>query len=231
MTALSRTVLCEGRSTIRPMPIPTRGRRFMGGHSPLATHPEEVEFSVPFFCLLFFGKDAPEGSPLGGQRKVGAAPHRSDANKPKAKQGKEKTKNKIKSEKDRRTSTPSHIGLKENPFNLRKSSLHISFDNIDSINHIPPARLINHLSLNSNNHILAPLQSDEIDHSTNLGPRPNKRLDLASNLRTGRFADDHRLHLSRDEPRNHHQQHADANRTHRVEHRIARHHLQQHRVE
>jgi hypothetical protein len=36
----------------------------------------------------FLWQGRPEGSPLGGQRKVGAAPHRGNANKPEAKQGK-----------------------------------------------------------------------------------------------------------------------------------------------
>ncbi len=59
-------------------------------HSPSATQPGKASFSAPFFCLLFLGKDAPEGSPLGGQRKVGAAPHRGNANKPISNQGKAK---------------------------------------------------------------------------------------------------------------------------------------------
>jgi len=46
-----------------------------------------------------------------------------------------------------------------------------------------------------------------------------------------RFADEHRFHFTRDEPRNRHQQKADADRTERVIHRIAGQHRQQHRDE
>ncbi|MGF6596523.1 hypothetical protein P3T23_001230 [Paraburkholderia sp. GAS448] len=45
---------------------------------PVSDTSRKDALSAPFFCLLFFGR----------QRKVGAAPHRGNANKPEAKQGK-----------------------------------------------------------------------------------------------------------------------------------------------
>ncbi|MGF6778051.1 hypothetical protein P3T21_003258 [Paraburkholderia sp. GAS334] len=41
----------------------------MGCRSPCVTQPGTAEFSAPFFCLLFFGKDAPKEVPLGDKEK------------------------------------------------------------------------------------------------------------------------------------------------------------------
>ncbi len=40
-----------------------------GGHSPRVTQARRGKFSAPFFCLLFFGKDAPKEVPLGDKEK------------------------------------------------------------------------------------------------------------------------------------------------------------------
>src|SRR5579864_2958273 len=77
MSPLSRALLCEGRSGVGPMSNPLRGRHFMGGHSRSATHRERTSFRRLSFAYFSLAR----------QRKVGAAPHRGDANKPKAKQG------------------------------------------------------------------------------------------------------------------------------------------------
>src|SRR5579864_2689577 len=81
MSPLSQAVLCEGWSGVGPRSIPLRGRHFMGCHSPSVTHREET--SLRRLSFAYFS--------LARQRKVGAAPHRGDANKPKAKQGKAPT--------------------------------------------------------------------------------------------------------------------------------------------
>ena len=46
-----------------------------------------------FLLPTFLWQGRPEGSPLGGQRKAGAAPHRGNANKPISNQGKAKNPN------------------------------------------------------------------------------------------------------------------------------------------
>ncbi|CAG4906036.1 hypothetical protein R52603_03382 [Paraburkholderia saeva] len=83
MTALSRGRNARG--------LGSRGDRYglkCGGDTSWVAIPRTGHtgkrhvFEAPFFCLLFFGR----------QRKVGAAPHRGDANRPKAKQGKAKAK-------------------------------------------------------------------------------------------------------------------------------------------
>src|SRR6266850_1789454 len=87
MSALSRAVLCEGWSCVGPMSVPTRGRHFMGCHSRQPHTQKSCVFGA-FLLPTFLWQGRPEGSPLGGQRKVGAAPHRGNANRPEAKQGK-----------------------------------------------------------------------------------------------------------------------------------------------
>ncbi|MGF6755611.1 hypothetical protein P3T16_003016 [Paraburkholderia sp. GAS42] len=57
MSPVSQTVLCDGRSRARTYIVSVRGRHFMGCHSPYVTQPGRADFSAPFFCLLFFGKD------------------------------------------------------------------------------------------------------------------------------------------------------------------------------
>src|SRR5579864_921256 len=81
MSPLSQAVLCDGRSGVGPMSHPLRGRHFMGCHSPSATHREKTSFRRLSFAYFSLAR----------QRKVGAAPHRGNANKPKAKQGKAST--------------------------------------------------------------------------------------------------------------------------------------------
>src|SRR5579864_3169870 len=81
MSPLSRAVLLEGRSGVGPMPLPLRGRHFMGCHSSSATHREKTRLRRLSFAYFSLAR----------QRKVGAAPHRGNANKPKAKQGKAPT--------------------------------------------------------------------------------------------------------------------------------------------
>src|ERR1700757_1641025 len=83
MSALSQAVLREGWSGVGPTSNPLRGRHFMGCHSPSATHREKTRFRRLSFAYFSLAR----------QRKVGAAPHRGDANKPKANQGKAKGKN------------------------------------------------------------------------------------------------------------------------------------------
>src|ERR1700756_3788135 len=78
MSPLSRALLCEGRSGVGPMSNRLRGRHFMGCHSPSATHREKTSFRRLSFAYFSLAR----------QRKVGAAPHRGNANKPEAKQGK-----------------------------------------------------------------------------------------------------------------------------------------------
>src|ERR1700746_2132984 len=80
MSPLSRAVLRMGRSGVGPMSHPLRGRHFMGCRSPSATHREKTRFRRLSFAYFSLAR----------QRKVGAAPHRGDANKPKANQGKPK---------------------------------------------------------------------------------------------------------------------------------------------
>src|SRR5579864_3198996 len=82
MSPLSQAVLREGRSGVGPMSHPLRERHFMGCHSPSVSHPEETSFRRLSFAYFSLAR----------QRKVGAAPHRGDANKPKARQGKATTK-------------------------------------------------------------------------------------------------------------------------------------------
>jgi hypothetical protein len=41
----------------------------MGCHSPVVKQSGCDAFSAPFFCLLFFGKDAPKEVPLGDKEK------------------------------------------------------------------------------------------------------------------------------------------------------------------
>src|SRR5579864_8840971 len=78
MSPLSRAVLREGWSGVGPMSRPLRGRHFMGCRSPSVSPPEET--SLRRLSFAYFS--------LARQRKVGAAPHRGDTNKPKANQGK-----------------------------------------------------------------------------------------------------------------------------------------------
>src|SRR5579864_3051582 len=80
MSALSQAVLREGRSGVGPMPRPLRERHFMRCHSRSATHPERTRFRRLSFAYFSLAR----------QRKVGAAPHRGNANRPKANQGKAK---------------------------------------------------------------------------------------------------------------------------------------------
>src|SRR5579864_1326430 len=58
--------------------VSLRGRHFMGCHSPSATHQEKTRLRRLSFAYFSLAR----------QRKVGAAPHRGNANKPQAKQGK-----------------------------------------------------------------------------------------------------------------------------------------------
>src|ERR1700751_2611210 len=81
MSPLSQSVLCEGRSGVGPMSHPLRGRLFMGCHSPLAAHQEKTRFRRLSFAYFSLAR----------QRKVGAAPHRGNTNKPRAKQEKAPT--------------------------------------------------------------------------------------------------------------------------------------------
>jgi hypothetical protein len=69
MSPLSQAVLCERRSGVGPMPHLLRGRHFMGCHSPLATHPEEVSFRSAFLLPTFLWQDAPKEVPLGDKEK------------------------------------------------------------------------------------------------------------------------------------------------------------------
>src|SRR5579864_6044567 len=62
--------------------VSLRGRHFMGYRSPSATHRDKTRFRRLSFAYFSLAR----------QRKVGAAPHRGDANKPEAKQGKATTK-------------------------------------------------------------------------------------------------------------------------------------------
>src|ERR1700757_2897810 len=78
MSALSQAVLREGWSGVGPTSNPLRGRHFMGCQSPSATHREKTRFRRLSFAYFSLAR----------QRKVGAAPHRGNANKPEAKQGK-----------------------------------------------------------------------------------------------------------------------------------------------
>src|ERR1700739_1931141 len=78
MSPLSRAGLCAGGTGVGPMSSLLRGRHFMGCHSRLATHRERTRFRRLSFAYFSLAR----------QRKVGAAPHRGDANKPEAKQGK-----------------------------------------------------------------------------------------------------------------------------------------------
>src|SRR5258706_16264726 len=89
MLAWSGAVVGEGWSCGGPMSFPTRGRQFMGCHSRQPHTQKSCVFGA-FLLPTFLWQGRPEGSPLGGQRKVGAAPHRGNANRPKAKQGKAK---------------------------------------------------------------------------------------------------------------------------------------------
>src|SRR5258708_26649853 len=69
MTASSQAVLREGRPTRRTNADSGARETLHGGHSPRVTQPRRGKFSTPFFCLLFFGKDAPKEVPLGDKEK------------------------------------------------------------------------------------------------------------------------------------------------------------------
>src|SRR5258706_14169630 len=89
MLAWSGAVVGEGWSCGGPMSFPTRGRQFMGCHSRQPHTQKSCVFGAfPLPAFLWQGR--PEGSPLGGQKKVGAAPHRGNANRSVSKQGKAK---------------------------------------------------------------------------------------------------------------------------------------------
>src|SRR5258706_14433326 len=89
MSPLSPRVLCDGRSGVRPMSFPVRRRHFMGC-LPHQSHTRKNCVFGAFLLPAFLWQGRPEGSPLGGQRKAGAAPHRDNTNKPISNQGKGK---------------------------------------------------------------------------------------------------------------------------------------------
>src|SRR5258708_32638571 len=89
MSPVRQRVLCEGRYGVRPLSFPVRRRHFMGC-LPHQSHTRKNCVFGAFLLPAFLWKGRPEGSPLGGQRKAGAAPHRDNTNKPISNQGKGK---------------------------------------------------------------------------------------------------------------------------------------------
>src|SRR5258708_35358849 len=88
--SLRRRSTCGGGYVSVRVWLRQRGVPCMGCHSPGAADLDAITFRCAFLLPTFLWQGRPEGSPLGGQRKVGAAPHRGDANKPISNQGKAK---------------------------------------------------------------------------------------------------------------------------------------------